>query len=106
MDKRYSQKPVAAFIKFDFKKNMSEAYYRKNIRLKPLKTIKTYKILYKNIKLYEIKTKGKTYRNGSVTCEFSKNYVSPPFKLYFSIKNHKEKAGIYVNTFYNKVALR
>ncbi|MHB1664964.1 MAG: pilus assembly FimT family protein [bacterium] len=104
MDKRHSRKSYTTFIKFDFKKNLLEIYYKKNIILKPLKKFKTYKILYKNIRLYKIKTKGKTYKHGFVYEEFSKIYISPSFKLYFLIKNHKKI--IYVKTYYNKVILK
>jgi prepilin-type N-terminal cleavage/methylation domain-containing protein len=104
MNERYSRKSYTTFIKFDFKKNSIEVYYKKNIRLKPLKTIKAYRILYKNIKLYKIKTKGKTYKHGFVYEEFSKKYISPPFKVYFLIKNNKKM--VYVKTYYNKVIIK
>jgi prepilin-type N-terminal cleavage/methylation domain-containing protein len=104
MNKRYSRKFHAVFVKFDFRKNLSEIYYEKDMALKPLKKLKIYKILYKNIRLYEIKTKGKVYKHGFVYEEFSKRYISPPFKLYFLIGNHKKI--ICVKTYYNKLLIK
>ncbi len=104
MNKRYSEnKFPAAFIKFDFKKNMMEIYYKKNLTLKPLKKLKIYKILYKNIRLYKIETKGKTYQKGNIFEEISKNYVSPPFKIFFNFGKGKKALSLNVDTYAGKI---
>ncbi len=128
MNKRYTEKRFpAAFIKFDFKKNMAEIYYRGsgndnsgdsggknknnslkfklNFNLKPFKKLKTYKIVYKNIRLYEIETKGKTYKKGHIFEEISQNYVSPPFKILFKTVKSGKILRLNVNTYTNKIII-
>ncbi len=109
MNKRYSEnKFPAAFIKFDFKKNMMEIYYKNksknNLKLKPFKKLKVYKILYKNILLYKIETKGKTFKKGHIFEEISANYVSPPFELFFNSGKGKKTLSISVETYAGKIA--
>lgn len=109
INRRYSEnKFPGAIIKFDFKKNMTEIFYKKQLKLKPLKKIKIYKIQYSNITLYKVETKGKTYKKGCVFEEISKNYVSPPFKVLFYSGGGSRRAGkkllyILVKTYDGKV---
>jgi len=103
-NKRYSEnKFPAAFIKFDFKKNMMEIYRKKDIKLKPFKKLKIYKILYKNIRLYKIETKGKTYKKGHIFEEISGNYVSPPFKVFFRTGKGKKQLLLNFNAYSGKI---
>ena len=106
MNKRYSEnKFPAVFVSFDFKKNMTEIYYKnkKNLKLKPFKKLKIYKILYKNIRLYKIETKGKTYKKGHIFEEISENYVSPPFELFFNSGKGKKVLSLNVDTYAGKI---
>ena len=109
MNKRYSENKLpAAFISFDFKKNMMEIYYKnkKDLRLKPFKKLKTYKIFYNNIRLYKIETKGKTYKRGHIFEEISANYVSPPFELFFNSGNGKKTLSLNVDTYASKIIMQ
>jgi prepilin-type N-terminal cleavage/methylation domain-containing protein len=104
INKRYSEnKFPAVFIKFDFKSNMMEIYYKKNLKLIPFKKLKVYKILYKNIRLYKIETKGKTYKKGHIFEEISENYVSPPFELFFNSGKVKKALSLKVDTYAGKI---
>ena len=104
MNKRYSEKKFpTAFIKFNFRKNMMEIYYEKNLKLRPLKKLKIYKILYKNIRLYKVETKGKVYKNGNIFEEISKNYVSPPFKIFFNSEKGKIALSLNIDTYAGRI---
>ena len=106
MNKRYSEKKFpTAFIKFNFRKNIMEIYYenKKKLRLEPFKKLKTYKILYKNISLYKIVTKGKVYKKGNIFEEISKNYVSPPFKIFFNSEKGKKALSLNIDTYAGRI---
>lgn len=87
------------YIEFNFSKNDMTVYFKKRFELKRLRDYKYSAINYGAITLDKIKSAGNTYETGKFYMEISSSYVSPPLKLYFTVKG-KEKT-VSVNTYYD-----
>lgn len=106
------------YVKFDFKRNALEVFYKKAYKLKPLKNIKAYGVKYKGVNLYAIKItrpvsgsqglKGSSLPDGSkkpVYIEISPSLPSYPYYIYFKDAGAGGITELYVNTYYDIVKL-
>lgn len=107
----------AVYVKFNFKKNTLEVFYKKTYKLLPLKSFRDYMIKYKGILLYRIDllqtkrksghflSRGNSKTTAAVYVEISPNAPLYPFYIYFKGAKSGKITRLFVNTLENNIKL-